>query len=64
MGTLDDELITAEHKLRQAFEAPIKHVDRPDSEPPDIKLHRQLADDMTLASARYVTLVSKLTISS
>ncbi len=64
MSTLDDELITAEHKLRQAFEALMKYVDRPDSEPPDTRLHRQLADDMTLASARYATLVSKLTISS
>jgi hypothetical protein len=60
MTTLHDELIAAEHKMRQAFEALVKYLDRPDSEAPDIKLHRRLADDLTLATARYVTLVSKL----
>lgn len=64
MTTLGDELISAEHNLRQAFEALIKYLDRPDSEPPDIKLHRQLADDLTLANARYVTLISKWKSSS
>jgi hypothetical protein len=46
--------------MRQVFEAPVKYFDRPDSDPPDIKFHRRLADDLTLAIARYVTLVSKL----
>ena len=64
MATLDDDLISAEHKLRQAFEALINYIDRPDLEPPEIRLHRRLADDLTLATARYVTLVSKLKPSS
>ena len=50
--------------MRQAFEALVKYLDRPDSNPPDIKLHRRLADDLTLATARYVMLVSKLKPSS
>jgi len=49
---LDDDLISAEHKRRQAFEALINYIDRPDLEPPDIRLHRRLADDLTLATAR------------
>jgi hypothetical protein len=60
MTTLDEEITAAEHKLRQAFEALIHYLDRPDSEPRDIKLHCRLADDLTLATARYVTLVGKL----
>jgi hypothetical protein len=60
MTTFDEELRSAEYKMRQAFEALVKYVDRPDSETPDIKLHRRLADDLTLATTRYVTLVSKL----
>lgn len=60
MATLDEEVLAAEHKLRQAFEAVTKYLDRPDSDPHDIKLHRRLADGLTLANARYVTLVSKV----
>ena len=60
MTTFDEELRSAEHKMRQAFEALVKYLDRPDSDPPDIKLHRRFADDLTLAIARYVTLVAKL----
>jgi hypothetical protein len=59
MTTFDEELKSAEHKMRQAFEA-LVNLDRPDSDPPDIKLHRRFADDLTLAIARYVTLVAKL----
>ncbi len=47
IATLDDDLISAEHKRRQAFEALINYIDRPDLEPPDIRLHRRLADDLT-----------------
>jgi outer membrane lipopolysaccharide assembly protein LptE/RlpB len=64
MTTFDEELRAAEYKMRQAFEALVKYLDRPDSNPPDIKLHRRLADDLTLATARYVMLVSKLKPSS
>ena len=60
MATFEDELTTAEHRLRQAFEALARYLDRPDSELPDVKLHHRLADDLTLATARYVTLVAKL----
>lgn len=60
MPTPEEEIMSAEHKLRQSFEALIKYLDRPDSEPPDIKLHRRLADDLTLVTARYVMHVSKL----
>lgn len=60
MTTLDEEITAAEQKLRQAFAALIEYLDRPDSEPRDIKLHRRLADDLTLATARYMMLVSKL----
>lgn len=60
MTTSDEELKSAEHKMRQAFEALAKYLDRPDSDLPEIKLHRRLADDLTLATARYVMLVSKL----
>jgi hypothetical protein len=60
MTMLEEEIRSAEHKLRQSFEALIRYLDRPDSEAPDIKLHRRLADDLTLVTARYVTLVSKL----
>lgn len=64
MTTFDEELRSAEHKMRQAFEALLRYLDRPDAEPPDIKVHRRLADDLTLAAARYVTLVSRLKPSS
>jgi len=64
MTSLDEEITTAEHKLRQAFEALTEYLDRPDSEPRDVRLHRRLADDLTLATARYVTLVGKLKVSS
>lgn len=57
MTIFDEEIEFAEHKLRQSFEALIRYLDRPDSEAPDIKLHRRLADDLTLVTARYVTLV-------
>jgi hypothetical protein len=60
MKTFDEELMSAEHKLRHAFEALVKYLDRPDSDPPDTRLHGRLADDLTLATARYMTLVSKL----
>jgi len=60
MPTFDEELTSAEHKMRQAFETLVKYLDRPDSDPLDIKLHRRLADDLTLATARYVMLVSKM----
>ena len=60
MATLDDEIKTAEKKMRQAYDALIEYVERPGSQPADIKLHRLLADDLTLANAYYVTLVSKL----
>ena len=52
MTTLAEELRSAEHKPRQSFEALIKYLDRPDNELPDIKLHRRLADDLTLVTAR------------
>ena len=42
MTTFDEELRSAEHKTRQAFEALVKYLDRPDSRPPDIKLQRRL----------------------
>jgi len=64
MTTFDEELRSAEYKRRQAFEALVKYLDRPDSNPPDIKLHRRLADDLTLATARYVMHVSQLKPSS
>ena len=64
MATFDEEIRSSEHKMRQAFEALIKYLDRPDSDPPDIKLHHRLADDLTLAIARYVMHVSKLRPSS
>ena len=60
MATLDDEIKTAEKKMRQAYDALIEYVERPTSQAADIKLHRRLADDLTLANAHYVTLVSKL----
>lgn len=60
MTIFDEEIKSAEHKLRQSFEALIRYLDRPDSEPRDVKLHRRLADDLTLVTVRYVTLVSKL----
>jgi len=46
MTIFDEEIEFAEHKLRQSFEALIRYLDRPDSEAPDIKLHRRLADDL------------------
>jgi hypothetical protein len=60
MATFDDEIKATEKKLRQAYNALIEYVERPASQPVDIKLHRRLADDLTLANAHYVTLVSKL----
>jgi hypothetical protein len=60
MATLDDEIKAAEKKMRQAYDALIEYVERPVSQPADIRLHRLLADDLTLANAHYVTLVSKL----
>jgi len=64
MATLDDEVKAAEKKMRQAYDALIEYVDRPSSQSADTKLHRLLADDLTLANAHYVTLVSKLKASS
>jgi hypothetical protein len=64
MATLDDELKAAEKKMRQAYDALIEYVERPASQPADIKLHRRLADDLILANSHYVTLVSKLKPSS
>jgi len=64
MATLDEEIRDAEKRLRQAYDALMEYVDRPASQPTDIKLHRRLADDLTLANAHYVTLVSKLKPSS
>jgi len=64
MATLDDEIKAAEKKMRQAYDALIEYVERPASQPADIKLHRRLVDDLTLANAHYVTLVSKLKPSS
>ena len=60
MAKLDDEIKAAEKKMRQAYDALIEYVERPAFQPADIKLHRRLADDLTLANALYVTLVSKL----
>jgi len=60
MATLDEEMKAAEHRMRKAFELLVKYLDRPDSEPSDMKLHRRLADDLTLANAHYVALVYKL----
>ena len=64
MATLDDEIKTAEKKMRQAYDTLIEYVERPASQPADIRLHRRLADDLTLANAQYVTLVLKLKPSS
>jgi len=64
MATLDEEIRDAEKRLRQAYDALMEYVDRPASQPVDIRLHRRLADDLTLDIARYVTLVSKLKPSS
>jgi hypothetical protein len=60
MATLDQEIKAAEKRMRQAYDALIEYVERPASQSTDIKLHRCLADDLTLAIAYYVTLVSKL----
>ena len=60
MATLDDEIKAAEKNLRKAYDALIEYVERPASQSVNIKLHRRLADDLTLANAHYVTLVSKL----
>jgi hypothetical protein len=59
MATLDEEIKAAEKRMRQAYDALIEYVQRPASQPTDIKLHRRLADDLTLAP-HYVTLVAKL----
>jgi hypothetical protein len=64
MTTSDEETKVAEQRMRQAYDALIAYVERPESQPTDIKLHRRLADDLTLANAHYVTLVSKLKASS
>jgi len=64
MATLDEEIKAAEKQMRQAYDALIEYVERPASQPVDIRLHRRLADDLTLDIARYVTLVSKLKPSS
>jgi hypothetical protein len=64
MATLNDEIKAAEKKMRQAYDALIEYVERPASQPTHIKLHRLLADDLTLAHAHYVTLGSKLKPSS
>jgi hypothetical protein len=60
MTMLEGEIRFAEHKPRQSFEGLIRCLDRPDSVAPDINLHRRMADDLTLVTARHVTLVSKL----
>ena len=64
MATLDEEIKAAEKRMREAYDALIEYVERPPSQPADIGLHRRLADDLTLANAHYVTLVSKLKSSS
>ena len=64
MATSDEEMKVAEQRMRQAYDALIEYVERPASQPADIKLHRRLADDLTLANAHYLTLVSKLKPSS
>jgi len=64
MATSDEEMKVAEQRMRQAYDALIAYVERPESQPTDIKLHRRLANDLTLANAHYVTLVSKLKASS
>ncbi len=63
MATLEEEIKAAEEKLRQAYDAHMAYVDRPESETTDIKRHRRLADDLTLANAHYVTLVGKQKVS-
>jgi hypothetical protein len=60
MAILDEEIKVAEKRMRQAYDALIAYIDRPPSQPSDIKLHHRLADDLTLANSHYVTLVSKL----
>jgi hypothetical protein len=64
MTRSDEEIKVAEQRMRQAYDALIAYVDRPKSQPTDIKLHRRLANDLTLANAYYVTLVSKLKAAS
>ena len=64
MATPDEEMKATEQRMRKAFEALMRYVDRPASEPPDTKLHRRLADELTMANANYVRLVSKLKPSS
>jgi len=58
MATLDEEIKAAEKRMRQAYDAIIEYVERPASQPN--KAARCLADDLTLANAHYVRLVSKL----
>ena len=64
MATLEEEIKIVEQRMRKAYEALIAYVDRPASEPVNIKLHRKLADDLTLANSHYVSLVAKQKASS
>src|SRR5580692_288372 len=42
MTRSDEEIKVAEQRMRQAYDALIAYVDRPKSQPTDIKLHRRL----------------------
>jgi hypothetical protein len=64
MAILDEDIKAAEKRMCQAYHALVEYVDRSASQPPDIKLNHRLADDLTLANAQYMTLVSKLKSSS
>ena len=64
MATHEEEIKAAERRMRQTYDALIAYVDRPASQPADIKLHRKLADDLTLANSQYVSLVAKQKVPS
>jgi hypothetical protein len=59
MATLQEEIKAAEVRVRKAYDALMAYVERPESQPSEVKLHCRLADDLALANNQYVVLVAK-----
>ena len=58
MATLEEEIKAAERRMSQAYDALMAYVNRPASQPADIKLHRKRgslgrADDAKSSSRHY-----------
>jgi len=54
------EVKAAEKVMRDAYDALMQYVERPEAQPTDIKLHLRLADELRQANNNYVKLLSEL----